>query len=292
MKLPAVRAYSLQLGVAIDTVRKAYDDIVRAGLAKTIHGAGTFISLPQDTLQNADAALWGQIDTGLYKLAESGVDLVNAASRITQRLRLLSEGVNAIFVGVEPSAARYARCISEGLPDMRAVGSATLSDLKAGNLDLHGVTHVVSLVVHRGQVQEVLADEAIRVMSIIARLEQNLVSTVAGRIESGNVILVARPETRTIYETLLADQFEHPITFDFVEDTDDIGLLERLNNAPVVFHTSVATPMVNSVAAGRATIVELQHIPDDRSLKSAQGVLRADHDFHLNTRNTILVNSS
>ena len=70
-KLPTVRALADELGLAVNTVAKAYRDLESAGVLETRGRAGSFIALSSD---GAEHAL--QVDAAAYaaRAASLGID--------------------------------------------------------------------------------------------------------------------------------------------------------------------------------------------------------------------------
>lgn len=85
-RLPTVRALAADLGLAANTVARAYKELEAAGLVETRRRAGTVVASGEHTADIAVAALAAKFaeaarDAGLD--AASAIDLVRAALRAT-----------------------------------------------------------------------------------------------------------------------------------------------------------------------------------------------------------------
>lgn len=83
-KLPTVRGLAAELGIAPNTVARAYRELEEAGLLETRGRAGTFVGATGDeTLSRAQAAAakYAEVIRGLGLSAEQGVAIAAAALR-------------------------------------------------------------------------------------------------------------------------------------------------------------------------------------------------------------------
>ncbi|WP_267898036.1 GntR family transcriptional regulator [Spongiactinospora gelatinilytica] len=111
-KLPPGRALAQRLGVAVDTVRQAYDGLAQSGFAETRPGVGTRVTLPVRSAVPGDDP-WdlrqtAKVDAALLGLLADGVTPAVAGQAVRQRLAMLSTGLRVSFIGVRASAERYA----------------------------------------------------------------------------------------------------------------------------------------------------------------------------------------
>lgn len=280
-KLPPVRAFANHLGIAVDTVRKAYDEAQRNDLVRTIHGVGTFTSLPSEPTPSLEASEdpWQRMDKALLALAREGIDLRAGGSVLRQRLALFQVGVRAVFFGVTPSAARYAGLINDLLPEDLEVGAADIIDLREGRFDTQDLTHAIALPLHRREIETILNDSPVRCLTLVSKLAPGLTDRIPPVVGGRKILLVARPETAPIYTNILAAERPDLSTPVFVLDTDDASLREQLVDADVVLHTTVATEMVRRVAGEGRQLIELQHIPEPGSLGNVAETLVKDQQL-------------
>lgn len=278
VKLPAVRTFANDLGIAVDTVRKAYEALQSSGLVRTVHGRGTFTFRPgeDDDQTSASQLEWNRVDHALLELAHSGVDLLGSGTRIAQRLSLLREGASAVFVGVGASTERYAREISNALNLELPVRSVTLDDLRRHTADLANATYAICLVGHRNEVDNLLDGRPMRVLSITSSLPAGLLDPVPVSNNGNRVLLVARPETYANYLSIIRDQRPDLTDIEFVPDSDEDLLRERLDGADVVLHTSVAASIVARNATESHRLIELRHAAGAQSLNAIRDTFNAD----------------
>jgi DNA-binding transcriptional regulator YhcF (GntR family) len=224
-RLPSVRTLSKQYGIAVDTVRQAYEELGKTGLVHTQHGVGTFTTLPEDhgsDVTSPDMS-WTRADAALGELIRTGADPREAARAMAQRLALLHHGVDVVFVGVEASAERYAHLISAQLPeDFDPIRPVPIERLRAGELSsVTDATYALSLVFHAREIEELLSDRPVRMLSIMSRLEDGLLDAIGQGPAQPRPVLVARPETRPIYAELLRNQRPDLDSLPFVNDGDE-----------------------------------------------------------------------
>lgn len=285
-RLPSVRALAKHLGVAVDTVRQAYEELGKTGLVTTQRGAGTFTTLPEDN--GTDVASpdmnWARVDNALVELIRTGSDPRETARAMAQRLALLRYGINVVFVGVAASSTRYARLVSEQIgTEFGPVRAVELEDLRRDPLqvDMEGATYAVSLAFHVREVEGLLADRPLRVLTVMSRLEEGVLADVPNAASEYPPLLVARPETRPIYAELLRAQRPDLGDLPFAEDTDRHALATALDRTDVVLHTSAAARIVRELAGPHHTTVELTHVPQEKSLDRLVQTLRSDHELML-----------
>jgi DNA-binding transcriptional regulator YhcF (GntR family) len=284
-RLPSVRTLSRQLGVAVDTIRQAYDELGKTGLVRTQRGAGTFTTLPNDLGADASSPdmTWARADVTVLDLVRSGVDPREAARAMAQRLALLHHGILVAFVGVAASSSRYAALLTQHAgADLGSVRPLSLEDLRRrpGAVDMDGVTYVVTLAFHAREVERILGDRPIRTLTLMSRLEEGLLAPLP--VSDGRrPVMIARPETRPIYADLLTAQRPDLSDLPFANDADAGAIAAALETADVVFHTSAAAEQVRALAGDHHTLVELVHVPQEKSLHRLIQTLRSDRELML-----------
>ncbi|TDD20095.1 GntR family transcriptional regulator [Nonomuraea diastatica] len=290
VKLPAVRALAQRLGVAVDTVRQAYDGLAQAGFAETRHGVGTQVTLPARSAVPGndpwDLRQTAKVDAALLELLADGVTPTVAGRATQQRLTMLRLGLRVSFIGVRASAERYAATLSARLPDgPGAIKALDIEEFRrAGVKD---VTHVISLVFHVREVEERLAEQPVRVLPLTSELDAEVFGRIRRLGDGDRIVLVARPATRHSYEALIQERHPGIPPMEFVADDDDDALRRALPDAGAVLHTSAATPLVRR-AAPRAELIELRHAPSERSLDQVLNTLRTDGDLMLRLQRSTL----
>ena len=283
-RLPSVRMLSRHLGVAVDTVRQAYDELGKTGLVITQRGAGTFTTLPEGGAADVGhpEMTWARADAALTDLIRTGSDPRETARAMGQRLALLHHGIEAVFVGVAASSDRYARLISDHVhSEFGPVRAIDLERLRSGTAhdDLGRATYAVSLAFHAREVERLLGDRAIRVLTLMSRLEDELLTRVPSGASGRPPVLVARPETRPIYTDLLRSQRPDLSDLPFASDADPAAIAAALAETDVVLHTSAAAGRVRRLAEPHHTLVELEHVPQEQSLNHLVQTLKSDREL-------------
>jgi hypothetical protein len=205
---------------------------------------------------------------------------------MAQRLALLHVGVDAVFIGVAASVSRYAELISAQLPrEFGAVRPIAIEDVRAnGPGALGSATYAFSLVFHAREVENLLSERPIRVLSIMSRLEDGLLDAVPTTFVGGAPVLIARPETRPIYAELLRNQRPDLVDLPFVNDADHEAIATALLQKDVVLHTSAAAHVVRRLAGHQHLCVELRHIPQEKSLHHIVQTLKSDQELRLDVQ--------
>ncbi|MFI9841836.1 GntR family transcriptional regulator [Nonomuraea sp. NPDC051941] len=281
--LPAVRVLAQRLGVAVDTVRQAYDGLAQAGFAETRQGVGTRVTQPDRSAAPGggpwDLRQVAKVDGTLIALLADAVPPAVAGQVVRQRLAMLDLGLRVSFVGVHASAERYAATLTARLPDgLGAIEALDIEDFR--RVGAKDVTHVISLVFHVREVEERLADEPVRVLPLTSELDTEVFDRIRRFGPKDRLVLVARPATRPSYEALIQERHPGMPPMDFVADDDEDALLRALPQTRTVLHTSTAAAMVRRVAP-RAELVELRHAPSERSLNQVLDTLRTDWELLL-----------
>lgn len=73
--LPSVRALSKELKISALTVKKAYDNLENKGFTTTIHGKGTYVSLPNKELllEETRKEIEAFLEKAIIKAKQSGI---------------------------------------------------------------------------------------------------------------------------------------------------------------------------------------------------------------------------
>ena len=86
-QLPTVQEVSADLGIAVGTIKRAYDELQREGFVEKIQGRGTFVCYrPVDTLSRKDQAMMS-IDKLLDQLEEMGFSAAEINIYLNLKLR-------------------------------------------------------------------------------------------------------------------------------------------------------------------------------------------------------------
>ena len=71
MQLPTVRELAGQLGLALGTVKRAYDELGKEGLVQQVQGRGTFVSYRHVDSESRKERAMSAIDEMLSKLSQA-----------------------------------------------------------------------------------------------------------------------------------------------------------------------------------------------------------------------------
>lgn len=282
--LPSVRALSKELGVAIDTVRKAYDALTKAGLIETIRGTGTFTRLPDGSSAAAttDHHGWAESDETLVRLLTASPSPATAQRALGQRLAMLEHGLSVGFVGVQASAHRYAAHLDAALPEgIPAVVPISVEQLRGGDLrPCDGLTHLVTLMFHTSELEALLSRRPVRILPLMSVLSPAALAEIE-QLAGQPMILVARRETAPIYldmigQALITSSSTDLTLPEFVPDDEPDQLHDRLQPDSVVLHTSAANDVVEPLLSSGARRIELVHEPREKSLHNTVEIIRSD----------------
>lgn len=99
-QLPTVQDVSADLGIAVGTIKRAYDELQREGIVEKIQGRGTFVSYrPADKKSRKDQAMEA-IDTMLDRLEEMGFSAAEINIYLNLKLRERAEGEQKVKVAL------------------------------------------------------------------------------------------------------------------------------------------------------------------------------------------------
>lgn len=99
-QLPTVQELSQSLGIARGTIKRAYDELERAGLVDKVQGRGTFVSYqPADSQSRKEQAM-AAIDTLLNRLEEMGLSPAEINIFLNLKLRERAEERANVKIGL------------------------------------------------------------------------------------------------------------------------------------------------------------------------------------------------
>ena len=123
-QLPTVQDVSADLGIAVGTIKRAYDELQRENLVEKIQGRGTFVCYrPADTKSRKDRAM-DAIDTLLDALEEMGFSAAEINIYLNLKLRERAEGEQLVKVAVLECNPETLSQITEQL---RSLGNVELT---------------------------------------------------------------------------------------------------------------------------------------------------------------------
>lgn len=279
-QLPSVRQLSGRLGVAIDTVRQAYDELTRANLVATRRGRGTFTRLPETGAEErfTNRRVWAEANRITLDALTGSAEPQDIAAALANRLRMLHHGMRIGWVGVGVSVDRYARQLAAELPAGTQVDAVPLEDVRTDPSLLAEHTHVVTLVFHVTETAR-LAPAHARVLPLMSRLDPGVLDQIAG-LPAGKVALVSRSATSPVYQDLVAARRDD---LDLIAIGDDrVATLDHHDDLVAVLHSTASTEVVTGhTRSPDLPMIELTHRPQDKSLRDVSQSLRADAELLL-----------
>lgn len=277
-QLPSVRQLSSHLGVAIDTVRQAYDDLTRANLVATRRGRGTFTRLPETGAEErfSNRRVWAEANRLTLDALAGSSEPQDVAAALANRLRMLHHGMRIAWVGVGVSVDRYARQLAAELPAGTQVDALPLEDVRNDPSLLAEHTHVVTLVFHVTETAR-LAPAHSRVLPLMSRLDPGVLDQISG-LPAGKVALISRSATSPVYQDLVTARRDD---LELVAINDDrVASLDEHKDLVAVLHSTASSDRVTGHARPTGLpLVELTHRPQDKSLREVSQSLRADAEF-------------
>ncbi len=294
VQLPSVRALATQLGIAIDTVRQAYEALEQQGLVTTRRGLGTYTCLPkgrQAALAGDDAGrLHQQVNAFLAETLRAGYSLPLIHRTIQHRMALLQRGPIITFIGVRASIRRYAAELSHALEGMPATPVA-IEDLRAKPdkiiRALHETTHVVTLVFHAQEVDAALSQLPVRILPLVSRLDEKVVRAIGKLPRGARPMLVCREASRPIYSEMIKEQRPADEILLFARDDSRDEIVRTSRDATVILHTTVARAAVERARVTALPWIELLHSATIDSLDHVARAIRSDWEQVLQLQNIV-----
>lgn len=264
-RLPSVRQLARDLGVAVDTVRQAYDELTRAHLVTVRRGQGTFAQLPQLDSMESEQFLESAADAAIAAFVTAGEDSTGRSRILGQRLHLLTQGLNVAFVGVSVSVERYATELATeaGVP----VHPVPIEDLRGGAVGLNDFSHIVTLVFHSGELNQ-LNPHAVH-LSLMSRLRPDVLDAIDA-LPRGAVALLAREDTAPIYRDMITARRDDLEVIPVSPDQDLPPAVTAL------LHTTALAP--NATSPTELPHIELRHGANPESLDQVAARLVRDSE--------------
>jgi DNA-binding transcriptional regulator YhcF (GntR family) len=296
VQLPSVRTAATHLNVAVDTVRQAYDALEHQGLVETRRGLGTFTCLPAGrkgvSPTDNSARLLPHVDQFLIDVLHQGHSGLAVLRTIEHRMAMLERGPLVAFVGVRPSTQRYAdelsKVLMQGIPPVRGIAIEELRQKSqtVGTV-LESTTHVVTLVFHIREVDDLLSHLPVRVLPLVSMLERSVVQAIAQLPAQAHPLLVCREASRPIYEEMIKAQrpAEEPLLF--ACDNSSSEIIDLSQQSTVVLHTTVAKSVVEKAVSPKLPRIELRHTATRASLKQVSEIITADWELALSLQHAI-----
>ena len=287
-RLPTMREMAATLGLAVETVRQAYDELEAEGLVVSRQGSGTYTAIPalSPDLATGDEAQADEIDRFLLRALADGLAPARLERLIRHRFALLEGGPVVAFVGLNAPIYRYAELLTAALPDVaepvRPISLEALRAEPARTPDLLArCTHLVSLAFRAREVEDRAAAAGLpcRTLPIVSALDPSIMERVAALPPDARPLLVCAETSRPIYEALLHEQrpAADPPTFARLDGPDDERRVQdAARDASVVLYTPSVAPVVERLVPADVLRIELVHRPTRDSLRAVARAIQHD----------------
>lgn len=204
-KLPTVQEMMSGLGIARGTVKRAYDELERAGLIEKAQGKGTFVCYePMDSGNRKERAM-ASIDAMFRQLEQMGFTPAEINIFLNLRLRDWSEQESSVKIAVIECNPETLSNMAEQLRHISGVDlySFTLESVKqypyklSENFDL-----VVTTLAHEAYLESVLADSK-KLVRVALRPSVRFLSQILRLCAGGRLGIVSYSSrfARLVYET-------------------------------------------------------------------------------------------
>jgi GntR family transcriptional regulator len=267
-QVPSVRELATQLGLAANTVARAYQELQDDGLLVTRTGRGTFVNSLIDTqlpARNGPATLQTILRPAVasaravgYAAGEirAAVETLLADETVTVGLVALNEGVVRKWTGL----------LHDEFDDLGIeVVAFTIADLRdnraAALARLEGVTHVFTMVTTYAEVRSLLQPYGKKVSALITELSMATHQELATLPVDRLIGLVCHD----VYENSMLGVISPYVPLHYVRRVapeDEAGLRALLAETEIVLHTPSPAQQVRSLARPETRLIELQFLPN------------------------------
>lgn len=120
-QLPTVQELSQDLGVAIGTVKRAYDELERQGLIEKVQGRGTFVRYRPNQSGSSREQAMAAIDTLLQQLEDMGFTAAEINIFLNLKLRERSEQESRVKVALVECNSENLTCMADQLRSINGI---------------------------------------------------------------------------------------------------------------------------------------------------------------------------
>lgn len=174
-KLPTVQEVSCDLGIAVGTIKRAYDELEREGIVEKVQGRGTFICYrPTDSGSRKDQAM-AAIDEMLDRLEGMGFSPTEVNIFLDLKLRQRAQEESRIRIAVVECNTENLTRMSEQLRriDRVELYSYLVSTVREYPYNLAEDTDlIVTTATHADELEQLLGDRK-KVIRVALRLESS-----------------------------------------------------------------------------------------------------------------------
>ena len=191
LQLPTVRELSQQLGVALGTVKRAYDELAKEGLVQQVQGKGTFVSYRRIDPDSRKERAMAAIDTMLNELEDLHFSLAETKIYLDLKLRERENIQENLKVALVECNMEVLAQVADQLRQIPGIDLFTylLDDVRrypfrlAEELDL-----VITTMTHAEEVERLVAAPK-KVARIALRLRPRYVSQIV-KLDNASVVAV------------------------------------------------------------------------------------------------------
>lgn len=282
VQLPSVRTLAVELGLAPNTVVRAYKELEAEGIVKVSPRRGYYISgEPKTFASPAHRQVQGLLDEALRAAEEAGLDnlqFLQLASKIIRARRQRTQRVAVVGdrdAALEARAAAVRRAIADLPVEVIALAFEDLAT-PAGSAQATGVDSYIVPMFDTERAAQLLGPHAHRILPMYLTLNEDVRAFIASRPPQTRFGVVVSKES---YRARLVTTVRRLHSGDGEIDAaaiDDRRAVERaLKGADVVLVSSPALARWPKAIALPRSAVEMVFLPDDETIRRLRAILGA-----------------
>jgi len=270
-KLPSTRALAELLGIATNTVARAYRDLQDENLLMSRPGQGTFV---QDVAKNGSSKIQGSSTlTSLLRPTLRSVlsigfkreEIINAVNGLLRKSLVAFIGINQTIVD------KWTAIMEQELGDLDIeIIGVTLEEMIDSRTEalkkIEDIHQVLTLVSTIDEVHAILQPYGKQIIPVISRLSTASHSALANLPCSGTIGLICRE----FYVSSLRGVLNAYVGLDRVRwvSPDNKEEIHRLSEvAECVVHTLASAKLVAALVPSHIELIELEFVPDKSSFQ-------------------------
>lgn len=283
LQLPSVRTLAKQLGLAPNTVVRAYKQLEAEGLVRASPRRGYYIAGSDRGLARpARAQVQGLVDEALRAAERAGLDTVQFLQLVSRVVKARREQRERIAVVGERDAALESRVevIARALADLPVeVRSLSFEDLDApdGPVRAAGFDSYLVPTLDIERATRLLGPHAHRILPMYLTLAGNVRSFIASKPARTRFGVVA---SREEYQARLATAIRRvhsPGARINTAPVDRKGAVERVvRESDVLLVASPALPRMPRTVKVTQPMIEMVFLPDDETIRRIRAIVAAD----------------
>jgi DNA-binding transcriptional regulator YhcF (GntR family) len=278
-KLPSVRDLAARLGVAPNTVARAYQQLQDVGLLETRVGRGTFVRAPHEHEE------WGESRISTLReilkpaiQAASAIGFPDAMIEATVHELLRGVKITVGFVGInEVIVDKWSAILTSEFSDLSLeVIALTLDDVQRDAKDaarkLKAASLVLALLSTWTEACKLLRPEGVQIVAILSELSAATHQHLGSLPPLGPIGLVSEDHyASNIYGILTAYIDLDRVHLVAPDDEEGIGRLAA--ECAVIIHTLTSADQVVPFAGPETELIEVEFVPNPAALVQLQARL-------------------